>query len=165
MSRIFIALGGNMGDVVAHFRAARTQIEQWDHTHHVQSSLLYQTPPLGPPGQPDYSNAMLAITSTRAPLDILDALQSIELQHGRVRAEHWGPRTLDLDLIAIGALIMASERLCLPHPQMQNRQFVLRPLCDLAPNWQHPQLGTTAAIMLDALLEAGEMPLPKGITW
>ncbi len=165
MSLIYIAMGGNIGDVVSTFYSARQCIEQLDNTHITALSLLYRTPPLGPPGQADYHNAVIALESRLAPTALLDALQWIEAQHGRIRAEIWGPRTLDLDIIAIDADIINSKRLTVPHAHMQNRQFVLRPLCDIAPNWQHPRLRKTAEALLNALLAAGETPLAKGKAW
>jgi len=161
----FIAFGGNLGDVEATFQSARSYIEQLSHTSVMQSSLLYRTPPLGPAGQPDYYNAVIAIASALAPLALLDALQEIEAKHQRVRAEHWGPRTLDLDIIAIGNQNIASDRLNIPHLEMQHRQFVLQPLCDIATNWQHPLLNKNASQLLQALLETGETALQKGIVW
>jgi len=165
MSAIYIALGGNLGNVPSLFRAARHSIGLLPHTQVLQSSLLYRTPPFGPPDQPDYYNAVIAIASTLAPLDLLDALQTIETDGGRIRGEHWGPRTLDLDIIAIATDTIETERLSVPHPHMQQRQFVLRPLCDIDANWQHPRLGSTAAALLDMLLQHGEPALPKGIAW
>jgi len=165
MNTILIALGGNLGDVAANFHAARNSIAQWDNTHVTAASLLYRTPPLGPPGQPDYYNAVIAVESGLEPLHVLDALQAIEDEHGRIRTERWGARTLDLDIIAIDSHIINSDGLSIPHPHMHNRQFVLRPVCDIAPNWQHPHLGKTASALLDALLRAGEPALAKGIAW
>jgi len=165
MSVFYVAFGGNLGDVPLVFHAARRCIKQLENTHVTASSLLYRTPPLGPPGQADYYNAVIAIESDIAPLNLLDALQMIETNHGRIRAEHWGPRTLDLDIIAVDAGIIDTARLSIPHPHMHKRQFVLRPLCDIAPNWQHPRLGKTASQLLDGLLKAGESVLPKGSTW
>jgi len=165
MSIFYIAFGGNLGDVPAAFHAARQCIEQLEFTNVTASSLLYRTPPLGPPGQAYYYNAVIAAQSELAAEDFLDALQMIEAEHGRIRAEHWGPRTLDLDIIAIDAETMDTKRLTVPHAHMQNRQFVLRPLCDIAPSWQHPRLGETASQLLDSLLQAGEPALPKGSTW
>ncbi len=165
MNTIYIALGGNLGDVPAHFDSARNSIGQLQQTHVSTSSLLYRTPPLGPPGQADYYNAVMSIESALEPLDLLDHLQQIEAQHGRIRAEHWGPRTLDLDIIAMGDDIINTNRLSVPHPHMHSRQFVLRPLCDIAPNWQHPHLGKTARALLNTLLLTGEPALAKGIAW
>lgn len=165
MNNVFIAFGGNLGDVLSNFRSARQNIARLAGIHVIQSSRLYRTPPLGPAGQPDYLNAMIAAESELKPLALLTALQNIERQHGRIRAEHWGARTLDLDIIAMDSLAIDDKRLSIPHPQMHHRQFVLRPLCDIEPNWQHPNLNKTASQLLNALLLAGEPTLPQGIAW
>ncbi|MDQ6999698.1 MAG: 2-amino-4-hydroxy-6-hydroxymethyldihydropteridine diphosphokinase [Mariprofundus sp.] len=165
MNNVFIAFGGNLGDVLSNFRSARQNIARLEGIHVTRSSLLYRTPPLGPAGQPDYLNAMIAAESELKPLALLTALQTIETQHGRIRAEHWGARTMDLDIIAMDSLVIDDERLSIPHPQMHHRQFVLRPLCDIEPNWQHPNLNKTASQLLNALLLAGEAALPQGIAW
>jgi len=165
MNNVFIAFGGNLGDVLSNFRSARQDITRLAGIHLTRSSLLYRTPPLGPAGQPDYFNAMVAVESKWEPLALLTALQNIETQHGRIRAEHWGARTLDLDIIAMDSRVIDNERLHIPHSQMHHRQFVLRPLCDIEPNWQHPNLNKTASQLLDVLLLAGEPALPQGIVW
>ena len=165
MSKAFIAFGGNLGDVRSAFRSARDQIKSLPDTQVTCSSLLYRTPPVGPAGQPDYLNAAVTIETEMNPLALLDALQAIELAHGREREEHWGARTLDLDIIAIDRKTIEMERLTVPHPFMFERQFVLRPLCDLAPEWQHPQLRQTVAERLKEMIAAGEVPLPGGEAW
>ncbi len=164
-NRIYIGIGGNLGNVAATFRAARQSIAQLPETALLQSSRCYRTPPLGPAGQPDYNNAVIMIDSAMAPADLLDALQAIEHAHGRVRGERWGARTLDLDIIAIAEKRMQTDRLTVPHPQMHLRQFVLRPLCDLDPEWMHPILAITAREMLEMLLQSGEDALAQGSAW
>jgi 2-amino-4-hydroxy-6-hydroxymethyldihydropteridine diphosphokinase len=161
----FIALGGNIGDVRASFTSARQALNALPDARLAASSLLYRTPALGPVGQPDYLNAVIAIETTMQPEALLDALQGIERDHGRVRDERWGPRTLDLDLLAIDALIIDSKRLILPHARLHERQFVLRPLCDIAPDWLHPRLRASASLLLQKLLTAGEASLPAGKQW
>ncbi|GAV19510.1 2-amino-4-hydroxy-6-hydroxymethyldihydropteridine diphosphokinase [Mariprofundus micogutta] len=165
MKTVFIALGGNLGEVREHFIAARSDIDRLQNTSVSASSLLYRTPPVGPAGQPDYLNAVIRIQTDLDPLALLDALQQIENRYGRERLEHWGARTLDLDIIAIASDIITSERLVIPHPHMFDRQFVLQPLCDLAPQWQHPQLGESATHRLKQIIETGEAPLPEGEAW
>jgi len=165
VNHIFIAFGGNLGDVESSFRSARAAIDQLTNTSVKQSSLLYRTPPIGPAGQPDYFNAVISIASSLQPLQLLDALQHIEAQHHRKRIEHWGPRTLDLDIIAMDSMIINADRLIIPHTQMQFRQFVLQPLCDLDTNWQHPLLHQTSSQLLQTLLDTGETILPKGKVW
>lgn len=165
MSTAYIALGGNIGNVRQCFIKARAGLDALPGSRVSTSSLLYRTPPLGPPGQPDYLNAVVALVTCLPPLTLLDALQQIETRHGRERGRRWAARTLDLDIVAIDALCLEEERLQLPHPLMQKRQFVLRPLCDIASSWQHPHLGKTAVTLLQELLAEGEPPLPKGEKW
>jgi len=165
MRLAYVALGGNLGDVKAAFTSARSMIAALPDTRVTESSKRYRTPAIGPAGQPDYLNAVIAIATEMQPLDLLDALQAIELAHGRERKQHWGARTLDLDIIAIDQQIIASERLSVPHPLMFDRQFVLRPLCDLAPEWQHPDLKMTATERLQEIIASGEVPLPGGELW
>lgn len=165
MHKSWIALGGNIGDVLQRFCAVRKQLNQQPSCLVQASSLLYQTPPVGPQGQDDYLNAVLQLETSIAPLELLDILQSLEQQHGRVRHEHWGARTLDLDIIAYDDISMASERLILPHQHMHWRQFVLRPMCDISPNWIHPTHQKTAQQLLDAILATGELALGEGQKW
>lgn len=165
MMTVYIALGGNLGDVKAAFLSARNMIAALPDTHVTASSKHYSTPAIGPAGQPDYLNAVISIETEMPPIELLDALQAIELAHGRERKEHWGARTLDLDILVIAKDMISSERLSVPHPLLFERQFVLRPLCDLAPEWQHPQLKLSAADGLEKIIAAGEPPLPEGEVW
>ena len=97
-------------------------------------SPAYASRPMGPQDQPDYVNAVAGLLSTLEPLALLDALQDIENQMGRVRdGERWGPRVIDLDLLVFGGMVMNGERLVLPHPGIHERSFVLYPLADIAP--------------------------------
>lgn len=161
----WIALGGNQGDVHSCFKSARESIDKHPDCKLLQSSLLYQTPPLGPAGQADYLNAVIVINTSLEPLDLLQVLQDIEHMHGRIRQEHWGARTLDLDILAYDELHLQSNTLTLPHSQLQARQFVLRPLCDIAPQWLHPSIRKNASELLQSLLDSGEEPLESGSLW
>ena len=165
MGIAYIALGGNIGEVEACFIQARTELHALPGTSVTASSLLYQTPPLGPAGQADYFNAVVEIQTDLQPMALLETLHNIENRHGRLRHKHWGPRTLDLDILAIDALMLDTERLQLPHPHLSERQFVLRPLCDIAASWQHPRSGKSTALLLQELLATGETALGKGIKW
>ena len=164
-AQFWIALGGNMGDTPAIFSSARQAICHLPATELLATSPRYRTPPIGPAGQRDYLNAVITVRSALSPLQMLDALQQIETDHGRVRREHWGARSLDLDIIAIDDKIIAQPRLHVPHPHMHQRQFVLRPLCDLTPNWQHPLLKQRASTLLDAIIASGEEAFPEGEIW
>lgn len=109
-------------------------------------SSLYRTPPMGPPGQPDYINAVAALSTRLTPHRLLDELQAIERAHARVRAERWGPRTLDLDILLFGEERLADARLSVPHPGIAERAFVLLPLCEIAPALSIPGVGPAAAL-------------------
>ena len=100
---------------------------------------FYRTPPLGPQDQPDYLNAAVALETSLAPEELLNHTQRIELQQGRVRkAERWGPRTLDLDIMLFGNEVINTERLTVPHYDMKNRGFMLWPLFEIAPELVFP---------------------------
>jgi len=165
MHKSWIALGGNIGDVLSRFCSVCTSLNEHQSCNILAASLLYQTPPIGPEGQDDYLNTALQIETSLSPLELLDVLQYLEQQHGRVRHEHWGARTLDLDIIAYDAITMDSERLILPHQHMHWRQFVVRPMCDISPDWIHPSQHKTAQQLLNDILETGELPLVKGQKW
>jgi 2-amino-4-hydroxy-6-hydroxymethyldihydropteridine diphosphokinase len=126
-------LGSNLGDRRAHLDAAFTALAALPGSRLLAVSTIYETAPLGPPGQQDYLNAVARLETTLAPLALLDALLAIEQSRGRVRGERWGPRTLDLDLLLHGDAVVRDPRLVLPHPAMLGRAFVLTPLHDLAP--------------------------------
>lgn len=164
-SHVWIALGGNQGDVYSCFKSSRRSIDERPDCKLLQSSLLYQTSPIGPAGQADYLNAVIAISTYLKPLDLLRVLQDIEHLHGRIRQEHWGARTLDLDILAYDDLHLQSKTLSLPHSQLHIRQFVLKPLCDITPQWLHPSMGRNANQLLQSLLDSGEEPLESGSLW
>jgi len=165
MTHCLIAFGGNLGDVQAAFRAARAALDMLPVSRVTASSKLYCTPPIGPAGQPDYLNAVIELETELAPTALLQQMHAIEDKHGRIRQERWGARTLDLDLLACDQLCSDQPTLLLPHPELQHRMFVLRPLCDIAPEWHHPRLGKTARQLLDALLASDVPPLTEGIAW
>ncbi len=164
--RAVIALGGNLGDVPAAFAGARAMLDTLEGTDVLAISPCYVSPPLGPPGQPDYRNAVLMVRTRLSPHALLECLQRIEHAWGRTRSgERWGPRTLDLDLIAHHDAVMRTASLTLPHPRMHKRMFVLQPLCDIWPEWRHPWLKRTARELMDALRMAGASMLPPGSPW
>lgn len=160
-----IALGGNLGDVEAGFRTAREALAALPHTYLLASSLLYTSTPIGPAGQPDYLNAAITLDTEMEPLALLEHMQRIENDHGRVRGERWGARTLDLDLIDYDGLCMKTERLTLPHPHMHERMFVLQPLSDVLPQWKHPRLQCSITTLKGILLQQGEEGLAEGRIW
>lgn len=130
----YIGLGANLDDPVRQVREALAQLAALPRTELLARSPLYRTAPVGPPGQPDYVNAVARLVTELSPQALLDALQAIERLHGRRRdGIRWGPRTLDLDILLYGALRLDAPGLRIPHPEMTRRAFVLVPLADVAP--------------------------------
>jgi 2-amino-4-hydroxy-6-hydroxymethyldihydropteridine diphosphokinase len=140
-----IALGSNLGDSKSIFSDAIIQIGK---SVEVQSiSKFYETIPVGGPEQPNYLNAVLIGDTQMPPLELLTQLQSIENCAGRVREERWGPRTLDLDLIIYGDLLMKEELLTLPHPRAHERSFVLEPWVEIDPQAELPGYGKIGVLL------------------
>lgn len=134
----WLALGSNLGDRAAHLRRAITLIGRLEATRIIARSSVYASEPWGDSAQPEYYNAVVAITTPLTPNGLLEALQRIETQLGRLRDPNrrYGPRTLDLDILAIDGVQCANETLTLPHPHAHTRRFVIEPLAEIAPD--HP---------------------------
>jgi 2-amino-4-hydroxy-6-hydroxymethyldihydropteridine diphosphokinase len=128
----YIGLGANLGDSAATLRAALRALAALPDILECVASPFYRSAPVDATG-PDFVNAVARLRTTLAPLDLLDALQALELEHGRARPYRNAPRTLDLDLLLYDDLRLDTPRLTLPHPRMHERAFVLLPLRDLAP--------------------------------
>jgi 2-amino-4-hydroxy-6-hydroxymethyldihydropteridine diphosphokinase len=143
----YIGLGSTLEDPRAQLQRAFVELAAIPASRLVQRSPLYRSDPIGPPDQPDYLNAVARLDTGLAAEDLLDALQAIEQAHRRQRELHWGPRTLDLDLLLYGAAIIASDRLQVPHPELARRAFVLYPLADIAPQLQVPGLGSLTELL------------------
>ncbi|AOV97786.1 2-amino-4-hydroxy-6-hydroxymethyldihydropteridine diphosphokinase [Edwardsiella hoshinae] len=139
MTRVYLALGSNLADPQRQVCQAIQALAALPHCQLAAVSSLYRTRPLGPQEQPDYINAAVALDTTLAAEALLDCTQHIELSHGRERkAERWGPRTLDIDIMLFGSQVIASERLTVPHYDMMNRRFMLLPLAEIAPDLVFP---------------------------
>lgn len=130
--RSYIGLGGNQGDSMTLFLSAIRALGTLPQTCVVGVSPLYKTPPMGPADQAEYHNAVVMLETELQPLELLDGLQAIEQEHGRVRKdERWGPRTLDLDILLYGEQTLHEARLQVPHYGLAQRIFVVQPLVDL----------------------------------
>ncbi|MBT8769452.1 2-amino-4-hydroxy-6-hydroxymethyldihydropteridine diphosphokinase [Metapseudomonas boanensis] len=161
IERAYIGLGSNLAEPIMQLRNALTVIAQIPGTHLATVSSLYASDPLGPPDQPRYVNAVAAVDTELAPLQLLEALQAIEQSHGRVRKdERWGPRTLDLDILLFGQRCIDEPRLQVPHYHMHARAFVLYPLAEIAPDLQLPD-GRALRSLLDACPYTGLERLPE----
>jgi 2-amino-4-hydroxy-6-hydroxymethyldihydropteridine diphosphokinase len=134
MAEVLLALGGNVGDVRETFDRAVTMLEQRG-IHVTARSSDYRTPPWGKTDQPDFINACLVAETMLSPAALLDRTQEVERALGRDRIhEHWGPRTIDIDILAYDDLSIDQANLKLPHPHLFERAFVLVPLAEIAPN-------------------------------
>lgn len=145
MDFCIIGLGANLEQPIAQLQQACETLRYTPEIAHFSVSSLYASKPMGPQDQPDYVNAVAHFQTSLEPLALLDRLQHIENNQGRIRKERWGARTLDLDLLFYGEQQIESERLTVPHPGVLEREFVIIPLAELLPNWQLPN-GQTAQV-------------------
>ncbi len=166
MADLILHIGSNLGDRAAYLAAARRAIRnQIGHIH--RCSAIFQTAAWGLENQPDFYNQALWVWTKLDAVQCLDYCQQIEQELDRKRVVHWGPRTIDIDMIAYNHEVHRSARLILPHPRLQDRNFVLKPLMELIPQWQHPVLGLKVTDLdqqskdpLPAIRIADEVPWP-----
>ena len=148
----YIALGSNMGDKEKYLNMALGQLEDNPKNHLIKKASFIHTEPYGDVEQDSFLNSICKMETLYSPYDLLAELHRIEQLADRKREIHWGPRTLDLDIIYYDDLVMAEEDLVIPHADMENRTFVLEPLCEIAPYLRHPVTGITTKQMLDKLI-------------
>lgn len=154
MQRCFIGLGSNLGQPRVQLQRALDALAALDECRLGEVSPLYANPAVGPGTQPDYVNAVAELFTTLEPHALLARLQRIENDQGRVRTERWGARTLDLDLLLYGDRSIDTPTLQVPHPRLRERNFVLYPLHDIAPDLRLPD-STPLAALLDCCPDAG----------
>ncbi|EWH10293.1 2-amino-4-hydroxy-6-hydroxymethyldihydropteridine pyrophosphokinase [Catenovulum agarivorans DS-2] len=158
MTKVYIGLGSNLANPQQQITDALNALADLPNVSSLQVSSLYASKPMGPQDQPDYVNAVASFSWVGEALVLLDELQRIEQLHGRVRkAERWGPRTLDLDIILYGEQTIESERLVVPHYGMHQRSFVLYPLAELSPELILP-CGTPLTQLLNTV-PAGDLSI------
>ena len=133
MTRAFLGIGSNVGDRLAHLQLAVDVMQAVPGVVLVAASPVYETDPVGGPVQDDFLNAVLAIDTSLDPYGLLLVAQAAERSARRVRTQHWGPRTLDVDILLFGDVQLNEPELTIPHPWMYERAFVLAPLHDLDP--------------------------------
>jgi len=144
---VYIGLGSNLDSPESQVKTAIEALACLPQTRLQARSSLYRSAPMGPQDQPDYLNAVVELCTGLDPESLLDKLQGIERAQGRVRAQHWGPRTLDLDILLYGEAVVASERLIIPHPGVAERSFVLYPLAEINGQLDIPGLGRVQSLL------------------
>lgn len=165
----YVAVGANLGDREETFARVIAELEGLSDVLVLSASSVFETAPLGTPGQSAYLNGVLALRSWLGPLDLLHGLQAIEAALGRDRSREsvrWGPRTIDLDLLFFGDRCLEVPELTVPHPRAHERAFVLTPLAEVAPEYRHPILGIEIAEMARAQADHESVrPWPRPTGW
>lgn len=141
MSRVLIALGGNLDHPADRLLKVMTELDDLPRTQLLRVSSLYRTTPVGYANQPDFINAVAMVETALPPPALMAELLAMETRHGRLRTQQNGPRTLDLDLLLYGSLVLDDSFVTLPHPRMHERAFVLTPLLEIAPDCEIPRHG------------------------
>ncbi len=141
-NEIYLITGTNLGNRMANLQHAAAEIEQ-NIGQILTRSSVYETEPWGITDQPSFYNQVLKVATTLAPLPLLTATLAIEKEMGRIRAERYGARIIDIDLLFFDNLVIETQQLTIPHPRITERNFVLAPLAEIAPNMVHPVLQQT----------------------
>ncbi len=145
--RAFIGLGSNLEYPIGQIKKALKNLRSISDTEVITQSSLYESTPIGPRDQPNYINAVAELDTQLSPHILLDNIQLIEKQHGRIRKRQWGERTLDLDILVYGELILNDRRLTIPHPEIAIRTFVIYPLSELTTQLDIPGLGKVGQLV------------------
>lgn len=146
---LYLSIGSNMGDKKEHLDMAVERLRQDEWTQVERVSSYIETKPVGGVEQDDFLNAALCVRTLRTPQEFLELIEDIEKEQKRERAIHWGPRTIDVDILLYDDEIIQSEKLTIPHKEMTKREFVLKPMTEIAPYKRHPVNGQTMEELLE----------------
>lgn len=146
--QVYVAFGSNMGNREAHIERGLALLNSYEGVIVEKASDIICTTPYGGIEQEEFLNGVASVKTYLSPWELLDVLHEVEASEKRERTLHWGPRTLDLDIIFFDNLILDEDELCIPHIDMQNREFVLKPMMELAPYKRHPVTGKSVQEML-----------------
>ena len=131
MNQVYLGIGSNKNHPYFRINTVLKQINRIKSTNIVKKSSLYVTKPLGPQAQPNFINSVIEIRTSLEPIDLLDELQNLERLHNRKKTKRWGPRSMDIDILIYNNLIMNTDKLVIPHPGLEYRDFVLIPLYEI----------------------------------
>lgn len=148
MHKLFLAFGSNLGDRGKNIQDAIVQLESFG-MKMIKSSRLYETKPVGKTDQPDFYNMVAEFKTEMSPEDMMLHIHTVERALKRVRKEKWGPRTIDIDILFVGDKVINQEGLVVPHPRLHERNFVLVPLNEIAPDFVHPIYQKTVSELLN----------------
>ncbi len=157
---VHLGLGSNLGNRQAFLNQACSKLSAVT-LQNFRSSEIYESEPLLKMKQPNYFNQVVCGWTELTPVELLEKCQQIETQLGRIRKEHWGSRKIDLDILSYGKDIVDTERIKIPHPEMEKRSFVLLPLLELSPDWVHPKSGKSIQILWENWLKTNNEELPQ----
>lgn len=149
-----LSIGSNVGESEKTLKDAISEIDRDYRCQVLNKSKFIVTKPYGGVEQDDFVNGAIMVETFMEPNEFLDFLHEIEYNHGRERKVHWGPRTLDLDIVFYDDIVLDTSNLTIPHVDMQNREFVLKPLCEIAPDKRHPVYGKSVKQLYDELLDS-----------
>lgn len=155
MPRAYLSIGSNLGDRINYLKKALVKLKQ-NNIQIIKSSNIIETEPYGYKEQGKFLNMAVEIDSDLEPFELMKLISKIESELGRIRTKRWGPRVIDIDIIFYDSLIINEPDLKIPHPDMQNRFFVLKPLQEIAPNFVHPVLKKTITELLENLNSEGK---------
>ncbi|MCX8033876.1 MAG: 2-amino-4-hydroxy-6-hydroxymethyldihydropteridine diphosphokinase [Thermodesulfovibrio sp.] len=150
MSRVYLLLGSNLGDRAKNIEIAISELKNCGLTISRRSSF-YNTSPWGYKEQPEFLNIAIECFTSLSPFALLEEIKKIEKKMGRKDTIRYGPRIIDIDIIFYNNLILKTDKLIIPHPLMHKRDFVLKPLCEIAPDFVHPDLKLSVKELLDNL--------------
>ena len=152
MVRVYIGIGSNLGDRKTNCLRAIEHLEKRG-IHIIRQSSMIETEPWGVKDQPEFINMVVEAETDLSPQDLIRQLKDCEQAMGRVQSHRWGPRLIDLDILFYDDEVIETEELNIPHPEIQNREFVLRSMCELSPDMKHPVLGKSMKELFEILIK------------
>ena len=148
MNQVYLGIGSNKNHPYFRINTVLKQINRIKSTNIIKKSSLYVTKPLGPQAQPNFINSVIEIRTSLEPIDLLDELQNLERLHNRKKTKRWGPRSMDIDILIYNNLIMNTDKLVIPHPGLEYRDFVLIPLYEITSyRYEIPKYGKITTLI------------------